>query len=267
MITMHGIVNQFCIFGPLSAILKTHKYYLMKHLSYATSLILFALTLFSCDGRHIKGSGHVTTATKNVGSYKTVSVHSSVDVYVTQGPEAAVVIEAEDNIIPYIIIEEDGGELSIRQKNNTSYSTSHPIKIKLTAPDITGLNLTSSGSIHLVNTIDNEESVTLSVTGSGEIKGNIHTPEVKANITGSGDMTITGETRDIEYEGTGSGDFRAKGLKAENATVSLTGSGDADINASAKLEANTTGSGDVNYYGNPQVTSNKTGSGDVHKKG
>lgn len=263
---MYGNVNQFCIFGPLSAILKTHKHYLMKHLIYCTSLILLTLTLFSCEGRRIKGSGHVTTVTKNVGSYKKISVHSSVDVYVTQGPETALVIEADDNIIPYIIIEEDGGELTIRQKDNTSYSTSHPIKVKLTAPNITELNLTSSGSIHLVNTIDNEESITLSVTGSGEIKGNIHTPEVKADITGSGDITVTGETRDIEYDGTGSGDFRAKGLKAENATVSLTGSGDADINASAKLEANTTGSGDVNYYGNPQVTSSKTGSGDVHKK-
>jgi len=263
---MYGIVNPFCIFGPLSAILKTYKYYLMKHLTYGTSLILLALTLFSCDRRHIKGNGHVTTVTQNVGNYHKISVHTSVDVYVTQGPETAVVIEADENIIPYIIIQEEGGELSVRQKDNISYSTSHPVRIKLTAPNITDLDLTSSGSIQLVNTIDNEESITLSLTGDGEIKGNIHTPEVKADITGPGDMILTGETRDIEYEGTGSGDFRAKGLKAENATVNLTGSGDAEINASAKLDANTTGSGDVYYYGNPQITSSKTGSGEVRKR-
>jgi carbon monoxide dehydrogenase subunit G len=222
--------------------------------------------LFSCDGRRVKGSGHITTETRKLGSYHKISVHSSVDVYLTQGPEKEAIIEADDNFLHYIVLEEDGGTLTIRQKDNISFSNHHPIKIRLTAPNITELDLTSSGSINLVNTIDNEESVTLSVTGSGDIKGDIHSPEVNADITGSGDITITGETRDIEYEGTGSGDFKAKSLKAENATINLTGSGNADVNVSAKLETNTTGSGDVYYYGNPQVTSNKTGSGGVHKR-
>jgi carbon monoxide dehydrogenase subunit G len=238
----------------------------MKHLTYCTSLILLSLTLFSCDGRRVRGNGHVTTETRRLGSYHNISLHAAVDVYLTQGPETAVVIEGEANILPYIIIEEDGGTLSIKQQDNTSYSSFHPIKVKLTAPNITALNVTGSGTINLVNTIDNEESITLSITGSGNIKGNIHTPDVKADVAGSGDIIISGETKNLEFEGNGSGDFKGKSLKAENATISISGSGDVEVNASVKLDANTTGSGDVNYYGNPNVTSNKTGSGSVRKK-
>jgi carbon monoxide dehydrogenase subunit G len=236
-------------------------------LTRCTSLILLAFALFSCNGRHIKGSGNVSSSTgKTYGDFKKLTVKGSMDVYLTQGPVQAAVIEAEDNILPYIELVKEGDELIVRMKRNISISTNEDIKVTLVAPHVTSLNLTSSGNIKLVNTLSNEESVTINVTGSGDIMGDVHSPEVNSNVTGSGNVTVTGETKDLNINIAGSGDFNGKKLMAENADVNIAGSGNADVHASVRLEAKIIGSGDVNYMGNPSLSTKVMGSGSVHKK-
>jgi carbon monoxide dehydrogenase subunit G len=238
----------------------------MKKLLHCTSFILLTLTLFSCDGRRVKGSGHVSTANHKLGSYNEIEVKGSMDVYFTQGPEKEAVIEADDNILPYIELIQEGDKLIIRQKNHISLSYHNEIKIRLTAPDVRSFSLSGSGNIKLVNTVENKESVSVAVSGSGNVDGVVDAPEVNANISGSGDIAVTGETRDLEVNIAGSGNFRGKALLAENANVNIAGSGDAEVHASVKLEAKIVGSGDVDYLGNPQVSSKIMGSGSISKK-
>lgn len=188
------------------------------------------------------------------------------DVYLTQGPEQDAVIEADDNIIPYIELVEEGDKLVIRQKNHVSLSFNNGVKIRLTAPNVKSLDLSGSGTIKLINTLDNEDAVSLSVSGSGNIEGAIHAPEVGTSITGSGNIEVSGETRDLEVNIAGSGNFIGRSLLAENANISIAGSGDADVHASVKLEGKIMGSGDINYVGNPEISSKVMGSGEVRKK-
>jgi hypothetical protein len=238
----------------------------MRSLLYCTSLLLIAVTLFSCNGRRIKGSGHVTKVNRKLNSYNTVEVKGSMDVYLTQGPEQDAVIEADDNILPYIELVEEGDKLIIRQKNRVSLSYNNDIKIRLTAPDVKSLDLSGSGTIRLVNTLENEDAVTLAVSGSGNIEGAVHAPEVRTSVTGSGNIEVSGETRDLEVNIAGSGNFIGKSLLAENANISIAGSGDADVHASVRLEGKIMGSGDINYVGNPEVSSKVMGSGEIRKK-
>jgi hypothetical protein len=238
----------------------------MKSLLHCTTLILLAFTLFSCNGRHIKGSGHVTKSSRKLGSYNQIEVKGSMDVYLTQGPEQEAVIEGDDNLIQYIELVEEGDKLIIRQKDHVSLSYRNEIKIRLTAPDVKSLGLSGSGNIKLINTLDNDDAVALATSGSGDIEGAVHAPEVSASITGSGNIEVSGETRDLEVNIAGSGNFAGKSLMAENANVNIAGSGDADVHASVKLEAKVVGSGDVNYGGNPEVSSKIMGSGGVSKR-
>ncbi|SFD10370.1 Putative auto-transporter adhesin, head GIN domain [Chitinophaga sp. CF118] len=238
----------------------------MKNSFYCISLTLLAFTLFSCDVRHIKGSGHTTTISKKLGSYHKIEVKGPMDVYLTQGPEQEAVIEGDDNILPYIELVEENDRLIIRQKHNISLSFHDNIKVRLTAPSVTELSLSGSGNIKLINTLDNEEMVKMNVSGSGDISGTVHSPEINVNVTGSGNIKAGGETRDLEVNIAGSGNFEGKSLMAESASVNIAGSGDAEVHASVKLDAKVVGSGDVNYLGNPEVSSKIMGSGSVLKK-
>src|SRR3954465_3998688 len=119
----------------------------MKSLMHCTTLILLVMTFFSCSGRQIKGNGHVSKSNRKLGNYNKVEVKGSMDVYLTQGPQQDAVIEADDNLLQYIELVEEGDKLIIRQKDHTSLSYHTDIKINLTAPAVKSLALSGSGNI------------------------------------------------------------------------------------------------------------------------
>jgi carbon monoxide dehydrogenase subunit G len=237
----------------------------MKKIICISAFTLLVATQYSCNGQRINGSGNVTTETRNVGDYEKISLKGSMDIEFTQGPARAAVIEAEDNVIPYVRLEVHGDELVVDLKDHISLKTHKGIKIRLTAPDVNELALSGSGNIHVTNTLENANPVRVKLSGSGNIEGAVNSPEVKASSAGSGNIRLAGETKDLEVSMAGSGDFEGADLHSETARVTIAGSGNADVHASVKLDAKIAGSGDVSYKGNPEVSSKIAGSGSVHK--
>jgi hypothetical protein len=93
----------------------------------------------------------------------------------------------------------------------------------------------------------------------------INAPAVNADVTGSGNIDVKGETKDVEVVVNGSGNYKGVDLKAENATIRISGSGNADVFADYSLKANISGSGDIKYKGNANVNKSIAGSGTVIK--
>lgn len=223
------------------------------------------LILNSCiwSGESVSGNREVTREEREVESFEELTVAGSMQVYLTQGAEKAAVIEAESNLIPYIILQKKGDELKVKFKSNINIKSHAPIRIYLAAPRVNDLEMIGSGKIKVENRLTNKESIGLKTTGSGDIHLQVNTPKVDAKITGSGDIYISGETRKSEIEILGSGDFKGKGLKSEQTKVKIAGSGDARVYSSISLDAKVFGSGDVYYSGNPQIKSNIAGSGEL----
>jgi hypothetical protein len=69
------------------------------------------------------------------------------------------------------------------------------------------------------------------------------------DISGSGDASVDGDADDAQFTVTGSGDIAADRLVARKVAVSISGSGDARVNATEALDARVSGSGDVAYRG------------------
>lgn len=240
----------------------------MKSISLIVSLITIAASLGSCDvtgQNRVKGSGNITKEERSVGAFKRLSVRGEMDVYVTQGPAKAAIIEAEDNLIPLIELEEEGDELVVRIRRGTWVSTNKDMKVFLTTPELENINLSGSGDIKLEGKFSNNTHMKLSLSGSGNLSGTVNSPVVDARIAGSGDMDVNGETRELDVDIAGSGDFEGEQLMSEKAEVTIAGSGNANVHASVKLDAKIAGSGNVHYKGSPQVSSKVAGSGSVVK--
>jgi hypothetical protein len=223
----------------------------------------------SCDvtGQHrVKGSGHVIKEDRQVAAFHQLKVEGSMNVFLDQGPAKAAVIEAEDNIAPLVELQDEGGRLVVRFKRSYSISTHKSINVYLTTPQVDDVSLSGSGDVKLTDKFNAASNVRFSLSGSGNLKGAINAPAVKASISGSGDMDLKGETKDVNISIAGSGDFEGDELLAENADVSIAGSGDADVYASVKLRAKIAGSGNVNYKGTPEVSSSVAGSGTIRKR-
>lgn len=231
-----------------------------------TCTALFILLSFTaCDRRHIRGSGNVTTETRKLQDFRKLSVSGSMDVYFTQGPELEALIEAEDNVLPYIELREEGDKLEVRLRRNISLRTRRTIKITITAPHVEEIAMSGSGNVKLVNTLESDGQLSLNLSGSGDIEGRVNSPSVRVVSAGSGDIKLSGETKDLNVSTAGSGDFEGEDLMTEITKVNTAGSGNASVHASVKLEVNIVGSGDVRYKGSPEVQSHAAGSGSVRK--
>lgn len=239
----------------------------MKLIYSFTALVLLAMSQTGCDQERVKGSGNMSSETRSLGEYHSVSLRGGMDVEITNGPQEDAVIEAEDNLLSLIETEIKGDQLIVRLKPNTHLTNHRDIKVKLTAPDIEELSLAGSGNILVTNEWQHGSAVRLSLSGSGNITtGTVDAPGVKASIAGSGDIHMKGETRDLDVAIAGSGNFDGYNLHTESTSVNIAGSGDANVHASVNLNVKVGGSGDVRYRGTPQVNSKIAGSGSVHKQ-
>jgi len=229
--------------------------------------VMSALLFASCryvTGDRIRGNGNVKTETRSPGNFKSVSSHGSFNVYVSSGDQS-VKVEAEDNLLPYIETYVDGSELHIGTKDNYWLRPGRPVKIFVSSPNFDGIRSYGSGDIIGQAKITNSSKLDLRVNGSANIKMDVDAPEIDAETNGSGDIDLSGSTKSWDGEIHGSGNIRAMDLKAEDATIKIYGSGDADVFASVKLDVHVAGSGDVHYKGNAQLSSSIAGSGRVKK--
>lgn len=233
-------------------------------------LLLAAIGLQSCDfvgGKRVRGNGNVQTENRMASNFTGVSSFGSFDVYITQGSAYSIKVEAEDNLLPYIETEAEGGVLKIKTRNGYSIRTRKDIKVYISAPAYSMLSNFGSGNIISQGKLNSTSAMDVELTGSGDIRLDVNTPAISADITGSGVITLNGETKDFKGGIMGSGDIKAGDLKAENADVEIMGSGSVEIYASVKVSADIRGSGDVRYRGPANVSSDVSGSGTVKKVG
>ncbi len=90
---------------------------------------------------------------------------------------------------------------------------------------------------------------------------------IDLNGSSAGDITLSGEVDMLDANLSSAGDLNAFNLKAREADVTVSSSGDADIYVSEKLRARASSAGDVNYKGDPKnVDAHSSSAGGVHKK-
>lgn len=216
------------------------------------------------NGRRVHGNGRMTTEQRNISGFTAVNADGSVDVVVSKGPYQ-VTVKGDDNVMQYVVTEVTGGQLSVHFKSSVSFIDFDDVTVYVSAPDINEFVCHGSGNITGQGRLSDSGKIIINVFGSGDIQLDVDGPSVVSEIHGSGDITLAGETKDVSCAIYGSGDFKASSLKAENAHVSIHGSGDAEVYASESLDAEIAASGDVHYRGEPKVTSSVHGSGEVSR--
>lgn len=226
-----------------------------------TSLIAIAVWFSSCD--QITGNGNIKTEKRNVSDFHGVKSGGSIDIEIKNGDAFAVSVEDDDNLLPYIITEVNDGILDVYYKSNTSINEDHA-KVYVTAPSLDKIVAAGSADIVANDILKNTKGIDLNVSGSGSIKGEVDAPAINISVFGSGNIDLTGRTKNFNGKVSGSGDLNCGKLQSENATIVVSGSGNAHIFSSVHLSAKVSGSGDVFYGGNPANPEiNTSGSGSV----
>ncbi len=233
-----------------------------------TAILTLLVLLSSCQMfgyKRIDGNGNIVTQVRNIAKATKVKLAGSFDVDLTPGAQTRVEVVGDDNILPFLLTEEQDGFLVVKLKDNLSYNSTEGIKIKITTPQLEKLELAGTGNIIGQGKFIGSDKLVLKIAGSGNIKLEVNTPKIEASIAGSGSISLSGETRDETIKIAGSGDYLTENLKAENATISIAGRGNVKVFTSTTLDIHIAGSGSVYYKGNPTVKQKVAGSGDIKK--
>ena len=227
-------------------------------------LLLSVLLLSACDDeRCIRGEGDVERRTLQLQPFSDVEANGDFKVYITQGATQQVEVRGQPNILDQVNTQVSNGRWKIT--HDDCVRRSKEVEVYITMPEVKGLAVNGSGSISGENKFTATE-LPVYVNGSGSIDLELEASKVITRVTGSGKVHMGGTTEVHSINMSGSGSVAAFNLAAEDVTINISGSGDAEVEASNSLTVDISGSGKVYYVGNPTVSSNISGSGKVVKK-
>lgn len=235
-----------------------------------TFLVVFAIMIMagSCifiDSENVKGNGNITVEERKGLNAHRIRLAGFMDVELSQGSGTEVKVEADENLQQYIITEMEDDVLVVKMRSNIRFINSERLKIYITTDRLEQLTLSGSGNITGTNKFTGSDRLKLRVSGVGDLKLDFNTPELEAEISGSGSLVLSGETKDAKIQINGVGDCNAETMKAENATVKISGSGDVKIFADNQLDVTIRGIGSVYYKGAASVSQKISGSGEVKR--
>jgi hypothetical protein len=222
---------------------------------------IFAFTITSCKG-WVRGSGNVISEDRDVSGFSKISISGVGNLFIEQGDEESLTIEAEDNILPLITAKVSGNTLTI--KINWGLPTKD-LNYYLKVKDLTSLS--TSGSVHVSCPSLNTDNLVFNTSGSSNIDIDSLTAEsVKIDSSGSGNITLAGTVDSQEIKSAGSFKYFAEDLKSKSCVINSSGSSDLTVNVSDDLNVTASGSVKVTYIGSPSVTEKTSGSASITSK-
>jgi len=239
----------------------------MKSLRLLTFIIAI-LCISACTNAQFRvtvhGNGNVVRKERKAEDFTGIKVSSGVDVYLKQGSNMSITVEADENLHEYIITEVRNGVLNVYTDANIREAEKE--RVYVTMKEINSISTTSAGDV-IGETPVKSDRLELSASSAGDIKLEVTSKEIKINISSSGDMTLSGEADILEADLSSAGDLNAYELKVREADISASSAGDADINVTEKLTARSSSAGDINYRGDPKyIDSHSSSAGGIHKR-
>jgi hypothetical protein len=222
----------------------------------ARSLLLIAASIFfassisacssniekSASSETVTGTGKSKSETRKVGAFHAIDIDLPATLIVKVGSDGDMTVETDETVLPHITTKVEDGKLRIT--SDTNIQSMHELKISVNTSKLDDLKVDGAGKISL----------------DGFSGG-------KLNVESDGASTITANGKLDKFDASlnGAGDVHAGGLEAKKAKVSITGAGNAEVNASEQLDASITGAGNIKYKGDPKIHQQINGVGNISK--
>lgn len=229
--------------------------------------LIFLLSLSSCryfGGEKIYGDGNIVTNQRNLTGFNSIEVSGAIEVHIVQGPES-VKVTADQNLQEYIEIFTDRGVLVIQNKKNFNLEPTGEIKILVSAPNYTNLDVSGASAITSDGPITGNSELGIEASGASKVELNVNVPRLSVDISGACNVNLNGKSTDFVAQASGASNVKAFNLITENADVDLSGASEAEITANTKITVDASGASHVSYKGNASVAQNVSGAGSVKK--
>jgi len=232
-------------------------------------LAVFVATLvtacdFDINLGQVTGNGNVVTEERPVTEdFDRVRGSAGLDVYLTEGSENKIVVEADDNLMDIIETEIHNGKLHVTTTKSIGRSKSK--KVHITYTKLSSIEA-SSGADVIGNSVVKNESLTLESSSGADLQVEVIAKEVFADASSGSDLRVSGRATRLRADASSGSDIKAKDLEVLTCIADASSGADITVNVKESLTVEASSGGDVKYYGDPAAVSARDGySGNVRK--
>jgi hypothetical protein len=213
----------------------------------------------------VRGEGDVVKKERSVSSsFDGIKVSSGIDVYLKQGDNQSLSVEADENLHEYILTEVNNGTLHVY--TDVNIRDAKMTRVYVTMKEIKSLKTSSAGDIVGETPLKSDE-IEIGASSAGDIKVEVYAKAAKVDISSSGDVKLSGEVQSLNADLSSAGDLEAYDLKVKEAEVNVSSAGDAHINVEERLVARASSAGDISYQGHPKyVDAHSSSAGGIHSR-
>ena len=233
------------------------------------SMLIVIFSSVACRISTITGSGNMISEDREVSGFDRIAVGDGMWLYLTQGDQESLRIEAEDNILPLITSRVSGDQLVVRvdQANRGRiFSSTGPINVYVTMIDVNRVEISGGGRLETESLVS--DGFNLEVSGGGRVNiGSLQTDRFQVNLSGGSHAEISGQVDEMDLTVSGGGGIEAEDMQCRTALIDMSGGGNGTIWVTERLDATLSGGSRMSYYGNPQVSDSISGGGSLRPLG
>ncbi len=234
-------------------------------LSFAISLTFLLTLQTSCSYGFggIKGNGNVVKQDRQIGSFSGLDVGGAFKVFLTQGDNESLVVEADENLLDIITTEVRGNTLVI--KTTEDIRDYEVLNIYLTFKEMDEMEI--SGACRLVG--ENKMkfgNLDLECSGASDVELKFSAQKLSLDFSGASQVELYGSAESVELDLSGASGFDGYDLEADIYNVDVSGASHAKIYVNKELSAEVSGAASLKYKGDPVIKEHDvSGAGSMKK--
>lgn len=246
---------------------------------------VFCVARTFCD-KSFKGSGHLVTRTVTLTAFDEVEASRAVNVILIEGTSQQAEIKADDNIIDYVNVRVDNGDLKI--SIDPSIQSISDVNVTVTVPTdgkIKQLEANSAARItsHVVlqnydlelstssaAAIDVKANVTkcdAEATSASEIKADIEASECKIETSSAAKIFLSGRAERCELEVSSAATFNAADFVVSRYDIEVSSVANAVLHCTQVLTGSVSSGASVSYFGDCQNNAGASSGGSLSHSG
>lgn len=206
-------------------------------------------------------AGNYIKEERNVGSFSKLDVGGAFTVYLSQGDQEKVVVEAVADEIKKIVTEVVGGKLKIYTESNWG-GNFHEMTIHLTFKNLEEIDF--SGAVEVKSQQElGFEDLEMNVSGAAEIEMALKANKFDAEFSGASEVNFSGACKLGYLELSGASEFDAENLEFGDLSMDVSGASDAKVWATGLLNIDASGASSIRYKGSPKISIDESGASSV----
>jgi hypothetical protein len=230
----------------------------------AVAVICTVLVLRGWPGVLI-GSGNLETEEYGFANFTRIEISSAFEFEIKQSSSYSINVTADDNVIDYVQVSQDGQTLRIRLVTVPSLRLV-TLRASVAIPQLHGLTV-SGASRGTVSDFSSSEGLNITVSGASRVTGDITAGDVEFDISGASTVQLEGAANDMIAIVSGASRFNLGDFTVNNANVNISGASTGTVNLDGRLDANISGASTLLYIGEPVMgTINVSGASTLSKK-